>query len=282
MSPCKSRAGPPFCQPRARVPDIVGARLPRPYHFPARIQSFQAVAAPFPGGLRCCREVLSRRDPGDRKGGCEPCYFASFLRHGFPRWRAPGGGRAGLVRVSLRAKRRGRKFSRFVSFQCFAARKISATRGERCRDPIRCGGAELVRVGGVHYLASRGETRGKFPHFVNFQCLAGRKISAPQGREKAATRRARRSRRSRRSAALARNRNVRPSARWSIARRRDGMREDGRSTTTRRDAGCQFRGASARRAGFGTLGHFGFLDLRRAMKNPSTNHDSQKEKLHKI
>ena len=36
-------------QPRARVPDLVGSRPPRPYHFPARIQSFQAVAAPFPG-----------------------------------------------------------------------------------------------------------------------------------------------------------------------------------------------------------------------------------------
>jgi hypothetical protein len=32
-----------------RVPDVVGSRLPRPYHFRARIQSFQAVAAPFPG-----------------------------------------------------------------------------------------------------------------------------------------------------------------------------------------------------------------------------------------
>src|SRR5271170_5566208 len=31
-----------------RVPDVVGSRLPRPYHFRARIQSFQAVAAPFP------------------------------------------------------------------------------------------------------------------------------------------------------------------------------------------------------------------------------------------
>jgi hypothetical protein len=34
---------------RGRVPDLVGSRLPRPYQFPARIQSFQAVAAPFPG-----------------------------------------------------------------------------------------------------------------------------------------------------------------------------------------------------------------------------------------
>jgi hypothetical protein len=35
--------------PRGRVPDVVGSRLPRPYHFRAQIQSFQAVAAPFPG-----------------------------------------------------------------------------------------------------------------------------------------------------------------------------------------------------------------------------------------
>jgi hypothetical protein len=30
-------------------PHLVGSRLQSPYHFPARIQSFQAVAAPFPG-----------------------------------------------------------------------------------------------------------------------------------------------------------------------------------------------------------------------------------------
>ena len=34
---------------RARIPHLVASRLPRPYHFRARIQSFQAVAAPFPG-----------------------------------------------------------------------------------------------------------------------------------------------------------------------------------------------------------------------------------------
>jgi hypothetical protein len=34
-------------QPRARVLDVVGLRLRRPYHFRARIQSFQAVAAHF-------------------------------------------------------------------------------------------------------------------------------------------------------------------------------------------------------------------------------------------
>src|SRR5271155_1093953 len=33
----------------AGVPDLVGSRLPGPYHFRARIQSFQAFAAPFPG-----------------------------------------------------------------------------------------------------------------------------------------------------------------------------------------------------------------------------------------
>jgi hypothetical protein len=35
-------------QLRARVPHLVGPRLPSPYHFPARIQFFQAFAAPFP------------------------------------------------------------------------------------------------------------------------------------------------------------------------------------------------------------------------------------------
>src|ERR1700688_3561176 len=52
-------------QPRARVPDLVGSRFPSPYHFWARIQSFQAVAAPFPGDS-VFAVSLSRRDPGDR------------------------------------------------------------------------------------------------------------------------------------------------------------------------------------------------------------------------
>ncbi len=36
-------------QPRAPLLHLVGSRLPSPYHFRARIQSFQPVAAPFPG-----------------------------------------------------------------------------------------------------------------------------------------------------------------------------------------------------------------------------------------
>src|SRR5271169_6996810 len=56
-------------QMRARIPDLVASRLPRPYHFRARIQSFQVVAAPFPGDSvlpsgslapRCRTETLRR------------------------------------------------------------------------------------------------------------------------------------------------------------------------------------------------------------------------------
>src|SRR5277367_2189984 len=54
-----SRAAPR--QPRARLPDVVGSGLPSPYHFRARIQSFQGVAAPFAGES----VGLSRRDLGD-------------------------------------------------------------------------------------------------------------------------------------------------------------------------------------------------------------------------
>src|SRR5271168_4016165 len=43
-----SPAGVAHGQPRA-VPDLVGSGLASPYHFRARIQSFQTVAAPFPG-----------------------------------------------------------------------------------------------------------------------------------------------------------------------------------------------------------------------------------------
>jgi hypothetical protein len=44
-----SSAGGRARSPRGGIPDLVGSRLPGPYHFRARIQSFQAVAAPFPG-----------------------------------------------------------------------------------------------------------------------------------------------------------------------------------------------------------------------------------------
>jgi hypothetical protein len=43
-----SSAGVARGQPRA-IPHLVGSRLASPYHFRARIQSFQTVAAPFPG-----------------------------------------------------------------------------------------------------------------------------------------------------------------------------------------------------------------------------------------
>src|SRR5271154_1632279 len=46
---CGSSAEVAHGRPRGRVPDLVGSRLPSPYHLPARIQSFQAVAVPFPG-----------------------------------------------------------------------------------------------------------------------------------------------------------------------------------------------------------------------------------------
>ena len=49
--PGPASAGDARGQPRARLPHLVGPRLPSPYHFPARIQSFQAVAAPFRGGF---------------------------------------------------------------------------------------------------------------------------------------------------------------------------------------------------------------------------------------
>src|SRR5271170_145044 len=62
----------PF-QPRARVPHLVASRLPRPYHFPARIQSFQAVAAPFPGDFvlptASPRVAAAAAAPGAREFG---------------------------------------------------------------------------------------------------------------------------------------------------------------------------------------------------------------------
>jgi hypothetical protein len=48
LQPCHS-CGVAHGQPRARLLHLVGSRLPGPHHFRARIQSFQPVAAPFPG-----------------------------------------------------------------------------------------------------------------------------------------------------------------------------------------------------------------------------------------
>jgi hypothetical protein len=64
----------PRGQPRARVPDIVGTRLPSPYHFRARIQSFQAVAAPFPGDSVSCRQPLAPRSRDQRSAMAEYDY----------------------------------------------------------------------------------------------------------------------------------------------------------------------------------------------------------------
>ena len=111
--------------------------------------------------------------------------------------------------AATREETRARIFS-FREFSMLCSQDNFRARGKRCRDQIGCGGAELDRVGVVHFLASRGQTRATISAFPEFSILAGRKISAPPGREKAAARQAR-SRRSRRSAALARNRKVRPS-----------------------------------------------------------------------
>ena len=50
------KAGLPEPRTVSRRTRSCGSRLPRPYHFRARIQSFQAVAAPFPGDSRSAVE----------------------------------------------------------------------------------------------------------------------------------------------------------------------------------------------------------------------------------
>ena len=55
---------------RAPRPDIGGPGLPRPYHFPALIQPFQAVAAPFPGE-QAFRQALPRRNAGDQNAAVQ-------------------------------------------------------------------------------------------------------------------------------------------------------------------------------------------------------------------
>ena len=94
--------------PARRIPDIVGTRLPSPYHFRARIQSFQAVAAPFPGD-----SVL----PSSHLVAATPASEAASVRP---------------ARGTARAK--SRFLPHFVSFQRFARRKISLS----VATPISC------------------------------------------------------------------------------------------------------------------------------------------------
>ena len=63
-------------QPRARVPHLVGSMLPRPCHFPAGIQSFQAVAAPFPGDSVLPRALAPRSRRPKRLGSRSVSTFA--------------------------------------------------------------------------------------------------------------------------------------------------------------------------------------------------------------
>jgi hypothetical protein len=66
-------------QPRARVPHLVGSRLPSPYHFQARIQSFQAFAAPFPGD-----SILPSRSRGPRTYAPNPRPFSLYVTSSTP------------------------------------------------------------------------------------------------------------------------------------------------------------------------------------------------------
>ena len=59
----------------------------------------------------------------------------------------------------------------FHEFSMLCSQDNFRARGERCRDQIRCGGAELVRLGGVHFLASREDTRAKISAFREFSML---------------------------------------------------------------------------------------------------------------
>ena len=54
---------------RRLAPDVVGPSLPRPYHFPARNQSFQHFAAPFPGDHASLSGTHARQSRRPQRGG---------------------------------------------------------------------------------------------------------------------------------------------------------------------------------------------------------------------
>jgi len=62
------------CLGRARAPDVVGPKRLGPYHFLARIGTFQRVAAPFPGGAsgRHARRRPRRPRSRDRRRASPP------------------------------------------------------------------------------------------------------------------------------------------------------------------------------------------------------------------
>ena len=97
---CGSSAGVAHHQPHARAPDVVGSGLSSPYHFRARIQSFQTVAAPFSGDLLL--PSLARRDSDDRNASVQK--IDSWLG-GLPR--DDGGGPRGAARRGRSARLRG-------------------------------------------------------------------------------------------------------------------------------------------------------------------------------
>ena len=95
---------------RAVVPYLGGPGFSRPYHFPARIQSFQAFAAPFAGesARRAAPQSLGdlpgRFGDGTHREGSGPLGFAAvWANEWFARWRyAP---RLRPVAPQLRAPR---------------------------------------------------------------------------------------------------------------------------------------------------------------------------------
>ncbi len=156
-------------QPHDLIPHLVGSRLPSPYHFRARIQSFQAVAAPFPGDS----DLPSASRDERRAPGAAP----ARRRHGRPRatrsCAGSGGGcaksRASVerdYRVVLAPERRGRRSDDSEAPRAATGRRLP-------RQQAR--GSSRFRPVSTH----RRCLPRRFSHFVRFQWFAARKIFPP-------------------------------------------------------------------------------------------------------
>jgi hypothetical protein len=102
-------------EPRARVPHLVASRLPRHYHFRALIQSFQAVAAPFPGDSILRPGSLALRSQRPKRLGSKDRRSADYvaawdLRNLF---RHPASAAPPISRDRRRGWTRPRDFFRF-------------------------------------------------------------------------------------------------------------------------------------------------------------------------
>jgi hypothetical protein len=178
-----SSAGAAHGRPRDRAPDVVGSRLPRPYHLRARIQSYQAVAAPFPGDSALPSSPLGPRSH-DRNAPVQKIVERLAGWDSFPIWEFSSLCRAenfqsrrNAIPSSVRPPTRRRLPARG---RARAAARDGSSRSERCRRGSCIGSTTREVTGRSEDLARvrfiRKTNREKSPPAVRRESAGGRII----------------------------------------------------------------------------------------------------------